>query len=178
MFRWGFWLVSTAFLILAGTFFHFVFELTGRSAFAAPFFPVNESIWEHLKLIFLPGILVILLVFSAAGWKKPPAGFLPAQTIGILCGMLFIVVFYYTYSGILGRDILWMDILSFLFGCGVSQWAAVSLFGRARLDSPAWKAAAAVILLFLLGIFALFSFLPPKIPLFADPQGGSFGYAM
>ncbi len=178
MFRWGFWLGSTAFMILAGTFFHFVFELTGESVFAAPFFPVNESIWEHLKLILLPGVLTVLLVFAAAGWKKPPAGFISAQTVGIICGMALIVVFYYTYSGILGRDIFWMDILSFLLGCGVSQAVAVRLFDRERWNRPVWKIGAAMALLLLLGTFAFFSFAPPRIPLFADPENGSFGYVI
>ena len=42
------------FTSILGTFLHFLFELSGRSVIAAIFSAVNESIWEHMKLIYYP----------------------------------------------------------------------------------------------------------------------------
>ena len=43
-----------AFLVISilGTIGHFLFEWTGENAIVGLFFPVNESTWEHLKLLF------------------------------------------------------------------------------------------------------------------------------
>ena len=37
-----------------GTLNHFLYELSGGAAIFALFCPVNESTWEHLKLLFFP----------------------------------------------------------------------------------------------------------------------------
>ena len=44
-----------------GTLLHFVYEWSGGSALAAWFSAVNESTWEHMKLLFVP-----LFLFSVA----------------------------------------------------------------------------------------------------------------
>ena len=40
-----------------GTLLHFLFDWTGGNAVVALFSAVNESIWEHLKLLFYPMVL-------------------------------------------------------------------------------------------------------------------------
>ena len=42
------------FTSVLGTALHFLFDLPGGSAVAALFSAVNESIWEHIKLIYYP----------------------------------------------------------------------------------------------------------------------------
>jgi len=46
----------TGFLFVAvtGTVLHFLYDLTGRSILASLVSAVNESVWEHMKLIFYP----------------------------------------------------------------------------------------------------------------------------
>ena len=51
-----------AFIIasILGVIFHFLYNWTGQIRFIGFFVPVNESIWEHLKLIFYPITIVSL----------------------------------------------------------------------------------------------------------------------
>ena len=49
------------FTAVTGTLLHFLFDLTGGNGVVALFSAVNESIWEHMKLIFYP-----MAVFSFA----------------------------------------------------------------------------------------------------------------
>lgn len=42
---------------MLGTFLHFLFDLRGQSVIAALFLAVNESIWEHMKLMYYPMLL-------------------------------------------------------------------------------------------------------------------------
>ena len=54
---------------LFGTLLHFVYEWTGGNRVIAVFSAVNESTWEHMKLLFIPFLpehhchLVILHLF-------------------------------------------------------------------------------------------------------------------
>ena len=38
----------------AGTILHFLYDWTGESLLVAPFSGINESTWEHMKLLFWP----------------------------------------------------------------------------------------------------------------------------
>ena len=42
-----------AFTSLLGTLLHFLYEWTGKSPLVAPFSGVNESTWEHMKLLYV-----------------------------------------------------------------------------------------------------------------------------
>ena len=47
-------LVSFVIASALGVLFHFMYEWTGENAIAGLFFPINESTWEHMKLVFFP----------------------------------------------------------------------------------------------------------------------------
>ncbi|MBR6729608.1 MAG: hypothetical protein IKL80_05545, partial [Clostridia bacterium] len=54
-------LIGLIFTGIAGVLLHFLFDWTGGSLPAAPFSAVNESIWEHMKLLFFPMFAFALL---------------------------------------------------------------------------------------------------------------------
>ena len=58
------------FTVITGTFFHFLFDLTNGSRVAALISPVNESIWEHIKLLFFPMFVYALLEYYFFNYKK------------------------------------------------------------------------------------------------------------
>lgn len=45
------------FTSVLGTLSHFFYDWSGRNPLAALISPVNESIWEHMKLLFFPSLL-------------------------------------------------------------------------------------------------------------------------
>lgn len=47
-------IISAIFVCIAGTLLHFTYEIFGKNNFIASFSAVNESVWEHLKLLFFP----------------------------------------------------------------------------------------------------------------------------
>ena len=49
--------------VLGGTILHFLYGLTKESVLVAPFSAVNESIWEHMKLMYFP-LFVFALIQS------------------------------------------------------------------------------------------------------------------
>ena len=46
---------------LGGTLLHFLYDWTNESILIAPFSGVNESTWEHMKLLFFPLFLFALI---------------------------------------------------------------------------------------------------------------------
>ena len=54
--------IGVFFVLLAGTLAHFLYDLSGENAFVGLFVPVNESVWEHMKLLFVPLFLFTIVV--------------------------------------------------------------------------------------------------------------------
>ncbi len=103
----------SAFLIISilGTISHFVYALTGENRIIGLIFPVNESVWEHLKLIYFPSLLYFAIEYFFIG--KEIKNYTVASIKGIFCGMLSVVVLFYTLNGILGKNIDFLNILIF-----------------------------------------------------------------
>lgn len=99
-------------VIVLGTLNHFLYKLSGQSTFVALFCPVNESIWEHLKLLFFPYLFVSIYEYI----HRRPAFtlFFYSRYLAVLCGMGFTISAFYTYTGTFGEDFLPIDILIFL----------------------------------------------------------------
>ena len=156
---------------LIGTFLHFLYDWTGQNLPTAPFSAINESTWEHMKLMFWPLLFVALA-------QRP---FFPSQRnywcvklLQILVGLTLIPVLFYTLNGCFGKTPDWVNISIFYLTA-----AAVFILERRlfRRDFPQCRhprlAFAAICLIGLL--FGIFTFAPPEIPLFQDPIDGSFG---
>lgn len=97
---------------LMGCLNHFLYQLSGESALAALFCPVNESVWEHLKLLFFPILFVSVIEYIKC--RPPVAPFFYRRFLAVVSAMALTVALFYTYTGIIGRNFLFMDILIFL----------------------------------------------------------------
>lgn len=73
------------FTAATGTLLHFVYEWSGSAVIVGLFAPVNESVWEHIKLLFFPGLLFSVWDYFHA--SRRPASFLPSRTAGLTAGM-------------------------------------------------------------------------------------------
>ncbi len=117
------------FTSVVGTLMHFVYDWSGNNKLVGYIAPVNESTWEHLKLLFWP-----MLIYCVVGYflsKKRCDYFWVALFKGLVAGLLSIIIIFYTYSGILGTNVLWMDILLFY----ISVVIAFLSFYR-KLENP------------------------------------------
>ena len=156
-----------------GTLLHFSFDWTGGSMIAALFSAVNESIWEHLKLLFYPMILVAVVEYIV--WGKEWAHFWCIKLLGALLGLGVIPVIYYTYTGISGVNADWFNIAIFFLAAAVVYWTETKLFARNLGCSISGRVAVGVLVLMGL-LFTVFTFWPPEIPLFQDPRTGTCGF--
>ena len=147
-----------------GTLSHFFYDWTGQGALVGLFSPVNESVWEHMKLIFFPMLLWTLLVSPRLSGEYPAIS--DALLLGNVLGALSIPVFFYTYTGILGRDVFPLDIAVFLAAVLTAFWFAwkkKDSRGILQYQTLIWVLAGIFVILFF-----IFTFNPPGIGLFQD----------
>ena len=89
-------IISVIFCFILGTSLHFVYELSGENNIIAIFSSVNESTWEHLKLVFFPMLITAIIGFFVVEKKNNNYWF--AQMIGIICSMrIYNSIFLYIY---------------------------------------------------------------------------------
>lgn len=160
-------LFGILFTIIIGTLMHFVYDFSGQNSFVGLFSPVNESVWEHLKLLFFPFLLFSIYEYFKK--SKPFKNYLIAKALGVLVGMLFIVVIFYLYSGIVGHSLLPVDILTFIIAVFLSFFISNYMMQRGCLTSNSAQIIGGLLIILILVLFVHFSYAPPKLPLFQDP---------
>ncbi len=151
-----------------GTLLHFLYDRT-QSPIAALFSGVNESTWEHMKLLFFPMFLFAILQSFFVG--KDYENFWCIKLRGTLLGLLMIPVLFYTLRGIFGNTPDWINIAIFFVAAAIGFLYETKAFKK---SGKPCKWAFAILCLIALAFF-VFTFLTPKIPLFQDPIDGSFG---
>ncbi len=166
-------IVGVLVTLIAGTILHFAYEWSGRNLIVALFSPINESVWEHLKLLFTPMLFYSVIEYFTYGKKL--ANFVPIRVLSIFIGMLVIIVSFYTYSGIIGSNYLAADIGTFVLGTLVAYWVSFKLLRTEYFMSQKAKLLGWIGLIFLVFIIILFTFTPPHIALFKDFASGTYG---
>jgi hypothetical protein len=165
-------LTGIAVITVLGSFLHFVFELSGEWPPVGIIGAVNESVWEHFKIGYWPALFYALFEYKYL--KGRTNNFFIAKAIGIYAIPVTIAVLFYSYTAIFGTEILAVDILIFVIAIAVGQMVSYRLLISHPL-SP-WSAPLGIFLIAALGIgFAVFTFLPPHVPLFQDANTGGYG---
>lgn len=161
---------STILIFVLGVIFHFIYDWSKNNVFVGIISPVNESIWEHLKLIYIP--MVITIIINRIFIKEKNEKYICAKTKGIFMGMFFIIVFYYTYSGVIGTNIDKINILSFFIATIIAEYYT---YKNIIKNKPCNKIMTILFLILTFSIFIIFTFEPPNINLFKDPLTGKYG---
>ena len=169
LFYWsGIGFVISEFL---GTLLHFAYQWASNSLFLAPFSAVNESTWEHMKILFFP-----LFVFSLiqAKYFKEYKSYWKIKFIGTTLGVLTIPLSFYTFNGAIGAPSAVINILIFFASTAVTYIFEYIHFNSISNEQKS-MIPYLILLIIIAAIFALFTFYPPHIPLFQDPITQKYG---
>lgn len=153
-----------------GTVLHFLYEWLGKPIWIAPFSGVNESTWEHMKLLFWP---MLIYALAQSLFFKDYKNFVCVKTRGILLGMTLIPVIFYTYNGVIGKSPDWINIAIFFVTAAISYVYEARALNKEVISCKPRLAAMLLCLLALL--FILFTFVTPKIDIFKDPLTYKYG---
>lgn len=156
-----------------GTMLHFLYDWSGGNAVAAAFSAVNESTWEHMKLLFFAILLFSVAQVCLMGRTYPN---LPAvRMVSTVAGLLLIPALFYTYTGALGIQVAWANIAIFYVSAFCAFLLDFCLLCKGRLNAP-WQQVAGLAILWALAFaFVWCTFRPLQFPLWQDPVTGQFG---
>lgn len=158
-------IVGIFFISLSGSSLHFAFEWLGRWPPSALIAAVNESVWEHLKLAFWPGMIFAIISYPIL--KSKTKNFWIAKTAGLYTMPIVIIVMFYSHLAIMGKSNLVYDITTFILAVSGGQLLSYHLMMKDNLSQRV-KIIAAALLIMITASFCLFTFFPPKFPLFQD----------
>ena len=168
----GLWqLMGFAITALGGTLLHFLYDWLGKATLIAPFSGVNESTWEHMKLLFWP--MFIYAIFQSFFFRNYE-NFWCIKLKGIMLGLALIPIIFYTYNGVIGKSPDWLNIAIFFICVMITYIFELARFKKNEIICR--KPMLAIILLCAIAIlFAIFTFKTPQLHIFKDPLSGKYG---
>ncbi len=156
---------------LGGTILHFLYDWLGKTTWVAPFSGVNESTWEHMKLLFWP---MFLYAIVQSFFFRDRKDFWCVKLRGILLGLVLIPVLFYTYNGVIGRSPDWINIAIFFISAAIAYIYETKLYNSEKMRCGLHKTAFFALCIIAL-LFVMFTFATPEIGIFRDPLTGSYG---
>ena len=171
----GLWqLMGFALTSLGGTILHFLYDWFGKTIWIAPFSGVNESTWEHMKLLFWPMFLFAIL---QSFFFKNRTDFWCVKLRGILIGLALIPILFYTYNGVIGKSPDWINIAIFFISAAIGYIYETGQFKNKMTERKSQNIAFAILCIIAL-LFVVFTFKTPKINIFKDPLTNTYGVAL
>ena len=161
------WIVIMSIIVIGlGVLLHYTYEWSGENGFVGTFSSVNESVWEHLKLLFYPLIIACLIQFAFL--RQNNLG--PGIMFGVISGMLLIVAMFYTYIGAFTHpdSYVAIDITIFIISSILAVIVATAFFSVNSYDTS-YQILSFIVVLMILILFIVFTFNPPDVPLFVPP---------
>lgn len=158
-------IIGIIFTLITGTLMHFAYDCLGNNLIVGLISPVNESVWEHMKLIFFP--MLFYSIFMNKQIKNEYPCVTSAFSFGILLGTLLIPAIFYSYTKILGYNLLILDIATFAISTLISFYTIYKLTLSCQLGK--FQIPFKLIVLFFTLLFIIFSYAAPNIDIFIDP---------
>lgn len=156
---------------LLGTVLHFLYYWLKEAKWIAPFSGVNESTWEHMKLLFWP---MLLYAAIQSLFFRDREDFWCVKLRGILLGLAIIPIAFYTYNGAVGKSSAFINISIFFVAAAIAYLYEAKAFKSGRVKCKN-KRLAILLLIAVALLFVVFTFRTPEIAIFKDPISGKYG---
>lgn len=168
--RWS--LIGIVVIFLIAGLWHFLYVwLPGP--ITAVLCPVNESLWEHAKLFFMPALIYFIIGLLTVGKAYPNFAFAHAVVLPLMLMMMLGI--YYLFSA-LGIESLALDLVNTVIVITAGLFAAYRLtVSDKQMDGMRYRVASLLIVLSLLAVFAVLTYFPPHVPMFRDSNTLQYG---
>lgn len=169
--RWE--IAGFLFTAAMGPLLHFAFKWSGYSSLVGAFAAVNESTWEHMKILFVPLFVFTILEFLV--FAESYANFFAVKGASALAALAGIPVLYYTINGAFGKTPDFVNIAIYYVAAIAFFLLSFFLLTRGCLCGGRWQVGAFVLFWLLAFLFVYFTYRPLPLPLFTDPLTGTVG---
>ena len=172
-----FFIIGTIISIILGIVLHFAYDFTRKSFFIGLLAPVNESTWEHLKLVFLPITLfyICYILFFKIKNKKGKNIIAGYTFNAIILSMILITVLHGLYTLVFKNHSSIFSIILYILCMLISFYYMYINYTKSK-TSHNKNGILKLYILFIL--FILFTIFPPKLNTFKDPITNTYGIFM
>lgn len=168
-------LIGCLISVVLGIFLHFAYDLSGNNMLVGLFTPINESVWEHLKLILVPFTLFSITFYFYT--KQRFSNMFLVTLFGNIVGMFVIVLLYYLGISIFKEDNVVYNTLIFAVGM-ISSYLILYLgiYNKEFIDETKNSTTLGICsLTLLITLFILNTFSPIKLDITRDPISKTYG---
>ena len=151
---------------------HFIYEWNQTSIFSI-LFPVNESIWEHMKLLVTP--VLIFSLFEYIIYRKKYIdfnNFILSYSISIIIGIISYLILYLPIHYIFGHSTIYAIILLFVI------FILIEIVSYYIMNYKKINNSNIIGIIVIIGIYIILGYLtynPIKIDIFYDTQKNIYG---
>ncbi len=167
-------LIGIPFVFIVGSIFHFLYDWSGQKVLVGLISPVNESVWEHAKLLLVPTLLWWFVYYIA---KQKKYGidanlWFTGLLVSIVSSILSMMFFYYFYTQAFGTQSLYVDIFIFLLASIIGQCIGLHFY---RYSEGLGAGFSFLLIVLICVLFVYWTFQPPHLPLFFDKVNNKYG---
>lgn len=153
---------------IMGSLLHFTFNWSNRSVIVGIFSAINESVWEHIKLLLTPIFFCSFISFLLNIENNFFIVF-----VELVLSIVLIILFYEIKQNVFKDKFNLFYILSFYITCFIVSFANCYL---KRFNIPTIVNSVSLLLVLLIfAMYLTFSIFPPKNKYFKDPITGKYG---
>ncbi len=163
-----FLIFSIVVISLIGTLSHFLYDISNHNKIVGLFAAVNESTWEHIKIVLTPTLL--WGVVDGFIYGNNPNYFL-AKFISLFVIILLMPVLFYGHKAIIKKNLFFLDILNFYIVIIVSH----SLLKIEEIHFI-FQYLSCIGIFLIFGGYMIHTLMPAKSFLFKDPISNQYGY--
>lgn len=163
-------IIGIVFTIVIGSLLHFTYDLSGNNPMIALFSAINESTWEHLKLLFFPYLLYSIYEYNKIGKKY--SNYITSKFLGVSIGLICIPVFFYGYTALLQTNYTVIDISIFILSVVISYLVSIYVLNNPTIS---FNKISLLLIICILLSFIIFTFNAPHAKLFLDPNTKKYG---
>lgn len=156
-------LIGILVLFVVGSLFHFLYSLTGECFIVALFVPINESIFEHTKMVVLPIFIWWFIFYLFRKKDLFVNAWFTSALIAMISAIIAIPMLFYFYSQAFGIESLVIDILILLVSLAIGQILGLHYYRHGKGIEYHF---AIVLMIVIIILFAFFTINPPAFPIF------------
>ena len=149
---------------------HYVHNIVLDNPILNSLVPINESVWEHMKMIFFP--LLFFFVYNYSEEINNKGLYIFSFIISVTVSILYCILAYYIYTNIFPNISEILNIISYYISMLIGFLIIYKLntnekIKNIKLDS--FIHIGEITILIYIFIFILFTYFPPNLGLFISP---------
>ena len=158
-------LIASVWIFFITSLLHFTYSFTG-------FYPlsfisaVNESVWEHAKIVFFATLFYNIFIYIRSYRKN--CNFIAGLGPSLASILITVPFLFYGYSGILGFNLLAVDLIIVLISALIAQYILIKITSSKK-DLCTYKNLSLLLILAMVMMLFLFTWYPPNLPPFQKP---------